>query len=249
MILKVVQYLSQVEQPELAQPQRNYSLNMVAKVAIADIDQQAKNVVEDINDNDGEAIFIETDVTSPEQVQQAIKETIEKFGRLDHGFNNAGILNQPAKFKDIEVDEFDKVIDVDVKGVFLASKYQLEHMVEQGFGTIVNTTSVAGTIADPDMAPYVASKHAVIGLTKSAAFDHAEDGIRVNAVAPGLTETSMTQDWKNDPEKWKEVTGNVPMARAAKPEEIAEMVVFLSSDAASFSTGYVYAADGGQLAH
>lgn len=220
-----------------------------AKIAIADIDQRAKETAEDINNNGGEAIYIETDVTDPQQVQNAVNETVEKLGGLHHAFNNAGVLNNPAKFKDIEVDEFDKVIAVDVKGVFLAAKYELQHMVEEGFGTVVNTASVAGLIADPDMAPYVASKHAVTGLTKSAAFDHAQDGIRVNAVAPGLTETDMTQSWKDDPEKWKEVTGNVPMARSAKPEEIAEVAVFLSSDAASFTNGHVYAADGGQVIH
>ncbi|RLL43587.1 SDR family oxidoreductase [Oceanobacillus piezotolerans] len=220
-----------------------------AKVAIGDVDERANETVELIQKEGGEAAFFKTDVTNSEQVKSLVEKTVEQFGGLHHAFNNAGILNKPAKFADIEEDVFDKVMEVDVKGVFLAVKHELNHMVANGGGTIVNTASVAGLIADPNMAPYVTAKHAVTGLTKSAAFDHARDGVRVNALAPGLTETPMTQIWKDDPEKWAEVTANVPMGRAAKPEEIAEMVVFLSSDAASFCNGYVYAVDGGQVSH
>lgn len=220
-----------------------------ASVAIGDVDDRANETVELIQKEGGEAVFFKTDVTNGEEVKSLVKQTVEQFGGLHHAFNNAGILNKPAKFADIEEDVFDKVMAVDVKGVFLAVKHELEYMVANGGGTIVNTASVAGLIADPNMAPYVTAKHAVTGLTKSAAFDHAQDGIRVNTVAPGLTETPMTQMWKDDAEKWAEVTYNVPMRRAAKPEEIAEMVVFLSSDAASFCNGYVYAVDGGQVSH
>ncbi|MEK4029251.1 glucose 1-dehydrogenase [Pseudobacillus sp. FSL P4-0506] len=220
-----------------------------AKVAIGDVDDRAKETVELIEKEGGEAVFFKTDVTNSEQLKSLVKQTVEKFGGLHHAFNNAGVLNKPAKFVDIEEDAFDKVMSVDVKGVFFAVKHELEHMIANGGGTIVNTASVAGLIADPNMAPYVTAKHAVTGLTKAAAIDHAEDGIRVNAVAPGLTETPMTQMWKDDPETWAEVISNVPMRRSAKPEEIAEVVVFLSSDAASFCNGFVYAADGGQVAH
>ncbi|MEI3606183.1 glucose 1-dehydrogenase [Pseudogracilibacillus sp. SE30717A] len=220
-----------------------------AKIAIGDVDDRANETVELIQKEGGEAAFFNTDVSNSKEVKSLVEQTVKQFGGLHHAFNNAGILNKPAKFADIEEDVFDKVMSVDVKGVFLAVKQELEHMVVNGGGTIVNTASVAGLIADPNMAPYVAAKHAVIGLTKAAAFDYAQDGIRVNAVAPGLTETPMTQMWKNDPKKWAEVISNVPLQRAAQPEEIAEMVVFLSSDAASFCNGYVYAVDGGQVAH
>jgi NAD(P)-dependent dehydrogenase (short-subunit alcohol dehydrogenase family) len=220
-----------------------------AKVAIGDVDDRANETVELIQKEGGEAAFFKTDVTNGEEVKTLVEQTVKRFGGLHHAFNNAGILNKPAKFADIEEAVFDKVMAVDVKGVFLAVKHELGYMVANGGGTIVNTASVAGLIADPNMAPYVTAKHAVTGLTKAAAFDYAQDGIRVNAVAPGLTETPMTQMWKDDPEKWVEVTSNVPMRRAAKPEEIAEMVVFLSSDAASFCNGYVYAVDGGQVSH
>ncbi len=220
-----------------------------ANVAIGDVDDRALETVELVQQEGGEAVFFKTDVTSPKQLKSLVEKTVEKFGGLHHAFNNAGVLNKPTKFVDIEEDTFDKVMAVDVKGVFFAVKHELEYMIANGGGTIVNTASVAGVIADPNMAPYVTAKHAVTGLTKAAAIDHAQDGIRVNAVAPGLTETPMTQMWKDNPEVWNEVVSNVPMGRAAKPEEIAEVVVFLSSDAASFCNGYIYVADGGQVAH
>lgn len=220
-----------------------------AKVAIGDVDDRAQETVELVQQEGGEAVFFKTDVTSPEQLKSLVEKTVEKFGGLHHAFNNAGVLNKPTKFVDIEEDTFDKVMEVDVKGVFFAVKHELEYMIANGGGTIVNTASVAGVIADPNMAPYVTAKHAVTGLTKAAAIDHAQDRIRVNAVAPGLTETPMTQMWKDNQEVWNEVVANVPMGRAAKPEEIAEVVVFLSSDAASFCNGYIYVADGGQVAH
>ena len=185
------------------------------------------------------------DIESPKlSIHLRIKGTLSEYkGKRE---NN---LNTPAKFVAIEEDTFEKVMAVDVKGVFFAVKHELEYMIANGGGTIVNTASVAGLIADPNMAPYVTAKHAVTGLTKAAAIDHAQDGIRVNAVAPGLTETPMTQMWKDNPAVWEEVVSNVPMHRSAKPEEIAEVVVFLSSDAASFCNGYIYAVDGGQVAH
>ncbi len=220
-----------------------------AKIAIGDVDSRAEETVKLIEEEGGEAIFIKTNVVDSADVQAMVKNTVEHFGRIDHAFNNAGVLSEPNKFADIPEDDFDKVIAVDVKGVFLSMKYELLHMLQNGGGTIVNTASVAGLITDPNMGPYVAAKHAVIGMSKSAGFDHATDNIRINAVAPGLTETPMTQVWKDDAEKWKEVTSNVPMQRAAKPEEIAEMVLFLSSDAASFINAQVFTVDGGQTSH
>ncbi len=159
------------------------------------------------------------------------------------------MLSKPNKFADIPEEDFDKVMAVDVKGVYLAMKYELQHMLKNGGGTIVNTASVAGLIADPNMGPYVAAKHAVAGMTKAAGFDHAKDNIRINAIAPGLTETPMTQVWKDDPEKWDVVTGQVPMGRAAEPQEIAEVVLFLSSEKSSFANAQVYPIDGGQTSH
>ena len=220
-----------------------------AKVAIGDVDDRSTETVHLIEEEGGEAVFFKTNVVNSEEVKSLVEKTVEHFGGLHHAFNNAGVLSKPNKFADIPEDDFDKVIAVDVKGVFLSMKHELNYMVKNGGGTIVNTASVAGLIADPSMGPYVAAKHAVVGMTKAAGFDHATDNIRVNAVAPGLTETPMTAAWLADPEKREEVLGAVPMRRTAQPEEIAEMVVFLSSDAASFATAQVYNVDGGQTSH
>ncbi|MBF9297434.1 MULTISPECIES: glucose 1-dehydrogenase [Mammaliicoccus] len=219
-----------------------------ANIVIGDVDERSEQTVQEIKDKNSNAIFVKTDVSQPDQVKNLVDKAVETFGSLDHAFNNAGILNKPNKFADIDVETFDKVLDVDVKGVFLSMKYEIPQMLENG-GTIVNTASVAGLIADPEMGPYVAAKHAVVGMTKSAGFDYGESGVRINAIAPGLTETEMTKSWKDDPEKWQQMISGVPMAKAAQPEDIAEMVLFLSSDAAKFMTAQVYLADGGQTAH
>ncbi|MBF2756421.1 SDR family NAD(P)-dependent oxidoreductase [Staphylococcus sp. GDY8P57P] len=220
-----------------------------ANIVIGDVDERAQQTAQDINDNGGHAVFVKTDVSDPEQVRALMQKALDEFGSLDHAFNNAGILNQPKKFADLDPETFDKVMNVDVKGVFLSMKYELESMLKSGGGTIVNTASVAGLIADPQMGPYIAAKHAVVGMTKSAGFDHATDGVRINAVAPGLTETEMTKDWKDDDEKWQQMISGVPMAKAAQPDDIADIVLFLSSDSAKFMTAQVYLVDGGQTAH
>jgi NAD(P)-dependent dehydrogenase (short-subunit alcohol dehydrogenase family) len=220
-----------------------------AKVAIGDIDDRSADTVKLIEEEGGEAVYFKTNVAIAEEVKSLVEKTVAHFGGLHHAFNNAGVLSKPNLFGDIPEDDFDKVIAVDVKGVFLSMKYEINQMLNDGGGTIVNTASVAGLIADPNMGPYVAAKHAVVGMSKSAGFDYATKGIRVNAVAPGLTETPMTASWLEDPEKREEVLGAVPMRRTAKPEEIAEMVLFLSSDAASFATAQVYTVDGGQTSH
>lgn len=220
-----------------------------AKVSIGDIDERANETVKLIKAEGGEAHFFKTDVTDAEQVEALIDQTVEKFGRLDHAFNNAGILPPTNKFSDMTEKDFDVTIAVDLKGVFLAMKYELTYFEKVGKGTIVNTASVAGLIADPGMAPYVAAKHGVVGLTKAAGIEYAERGIRVNAIAPGVVETPMTKGWMEDPEFREVVLGQTPIHRAAKPEEIAETVVFLSSDASTYTAGQVFALDGGQTAH
>lgn len=220
-----------------------------ANLVIGDIDDRAKETATSIEENGGKAIFIQTDVTNPESVQNLVNKAVETYGGLDHAFNNAGILNAPHKFSDIPIEDYDAVMAVDAKGVFLATKFEIDYMRKHDGGSIVNTASVAGLIADPDMAPYIAAKHAVIGLTKSAGFDHAEEDIRVNALAPGLTETEMTQPWKDDPKKWAQMTGGNPMNSAAQPEDIADMVLFLCSDSARFANAQTFTVDGGQTAH
>lgn len=220
-----------------------------ANIVIGDIDERALETVELVRAENVQAEFLKTDVSNSESVNALIDFTVEKFGRLDHAFNNAGVLPPTKDFTEMTDADFDRTINVDLKGVFYSMRAELRHFEKVGKGTIVNTASVAGLIADPGMAPYVAAKHGVVGLTKGAGIEYIAKGIRVNAVAPGLVETPMTSNWLNDPEMYKVVTSQTPIGRPAKPEEIASMVIFLSSDEASFTAGQVFTVDAGQTAH
>jgi NAD(P)-dependent dehydrogenase (short-subunit alcohol dehydrogenase family) len=220
-----------------------------ATVVIGDVDARAAETIALIEGRGGTGLFLETDVTSWAQVQQLVRTTVERFGRLDAAFNNAGVLPPTAPLAEMSEEQWDNVLSVDLKGVFLSMKAEIAHMLQAGGGAIVNTASVAGVVADPGMAPYVAAKHGVVGLTKAAALDYAQQRIRINALAPGLVETPMTQRWLDDPLVYQALMANSPIGRPAKPEEIAGMVLFLCSDAASFATGQVYLLDGGQTAH
>jgi NAD(P)-dependent dehydrogenase (short-subunit alcohol dehydrogenase family) len=174
---------------------------------------------------------------------------VKTYGGLHCAFNNAGILPAGAVLADVEEAAFDQVIAVDLKGVFLAMKYEIQHMLKSGGGAIVNNASIAGMIAEPGISPYVAAKHAVIGLTKSAAIEYATQGIRINALAPGLVETGMTRHWFEDDNTRTHLLANTPLGRAAQPEELANMVLFLCSDLASFAVGQTFVLDGGYTAH
>ena len=221
-----------------------------AKVVVSGRREEPGNkVVEKIKSFGGEAAFCRADVSKAEDVKNLVNFTVEKYGKLDHAFNNAGVLPITKKFSDMTEEDYDFVVDVDLKGVFLSMKYELKYMEKVGKGTIVNTTSVAGIIADPGMAPYVAAKHGVVGLTKAAGIEYISKGIRVNAIAPGLVETPMTKGWLDDPEFIAGVESLTPIHRPAKPEEIVGMVLFLSSNEATFCAGQVYLVDGGQTAH
>jgi NAD(P)-dependent dehydrogenase (short-subunit alcohol dehydrogenase family) len=220
-----------------------------ATVVIGDIDERSAETVELIEQAGGTGLFVRTDVSVASEVEGLVKTAVDSFGSMHVAFNNAGVLPPTAPLAEMDEAEWDKVIAVDLKGVFLSLKYEIAHMLTAGGGAIVNTASVAGVIADPGMAPYVAAKHGVVGLTRAAAIDYAKHGIRVNALAPGLVETPMTKRWLEDPAMREAVLAGSQMGRAAQPEEIAGMVLFLASPLASFATGGVYVVDAGQTAH
>jgi len=220
-----------------------------ANIVIGDVDDRAKDTAADIKQLGAESLFVKTDVSDASAVENLVSEAVARFGKLDAAFNNAGLLPPTAPLAEQSAEDFDRIISVDLKGVFNCMKYEIQAMLNTGGGAIVNTASVAGVVADPGMAPYVAAKHGVVGLSRAAALDYATQGIRVNALAPGLVESNMTRRWLDDPEFVDQLMANSPVGRAAKPEEMAGMVLFLCSDAASFATGQVYLNDGGQTAH
>lgn len=220
-----------------------------AKVVVGDVSDQGRETIELIKAAGGEGLYVKTNVADATEVRALVDTTVKTYGGLNCAFNNAGILPPTLPLAEQEEDVYDRVMAVDVKGVFLCLKYEIAHMLKAGSGVIVNTASVAGIIADPGMAPYVAAKHAVIGLTKAAAIDYAKSGIRVNALAPGLAETPMTQRWLADPDMRDAVLAGPLMGRPGKPDEIANTVLYLCSPMSTFATGQVFVIDGGQTSH
>ena len=219
-----------------------------AKVVIGDVNPAGVETAEMIKRERGEAIFIHTDVCVADQVKNLVATAVKTFGGLHCAFNNAGVLPPMAPLADTEESTFDHTFAVDVKGVFLAMKYEIQQMMQTGGGAIVNNASIAGMIAERGISPYVAAKHAVIGLTKAAAIEYADQKIRINALAPGLVETPMTKQWFDDPAMRSFFLANSPIGRFAQPEEVASMVLFLCSDLASFAVGHTFAVDGGYTA-
>ena len=193
----------------------------------------------------GEAMFVKADVAIPSDVKNLVDATVRAHGRLDIAFNNAGIESAVmAPTADQDDADFDRVFAINVKGVYLSMKHQIPAMLKGGGGSIINTSSVAGVIGMPGVGPYVASKHAVIGLTKNAALEYAKLGIRVNAVAPAAIETPMLDRFTESvPRDF--LSSLHPIGRLGKPEEIADAVVWLASSQASFVTGQTIAVDGG----
>ena len=226
-----------------------------AKVVVVDRDSDGGEATAGIiRQQGGEAVFVQADVTKAADVQAYVKKAIDAYGRVDCFFNNAGIEGEWKHTADYDEVMFDQVIGVNVKGVFLGLRHVLPEMLRQKTGAIVNTASVAGLVATPGMPAYVASKHAVIGLTKTAAGEVAREGIRVNAVCPGPVDTRMIHSLEqqinpNDPESVaRRYQSAMPTGRYTTPDEIANMVVFLCSDLASNITGGQFVVDGGRTA-
>ena len=221
-----------------------------AKLALADIDQAAGELTATlVRAKGGTALFVRTDVTRAAEVEALVKATVAAYGRLDCAFNNAGIEIEHARITECDESTFDRVTAVNVKGVWLCLKYELAQMAAQGGGAIVNTASVAGLKAAPRMAAYAASKHAVLGLTRTTAVEFAKQKIRVNAVCPGVIRTAMYQRWIDaDPTIEARIAALHPIGRVGEAEEVAAVVLWLCSDAASFVTGHAHAVDGGFLA-
>lgn len=219
------------------------------RVTIADIDPRAADAAQAIREAGGTAQFVECDVADAASVRAAVAAAISAHGGLHAAFNNAGILPAPKPLHEVDPEALDRIIEVDLKGVFHCMQAQIAHFLDAGGGAIVNTASVAGLIADPDMSVYVAAKHAVVGLTRAAAVEYATRNIRVNAIAPGLVDTPMTRAWLEDEGFRTAMFRHNVIGRAARPEEIAGTVLHLCSEAASFTNGAVHVLDGGQTAH
>lgn len=220
-----------------------------AAVVVGDVDDRAEETVRLIGEAGGDATFVRTDVADSAAVEALVSSAVRTHGRLDIAFNNAGVLPPTRPLLEQTEAEWHRVLGVDLTGLFHSLKHELAHMVPAGHGVIINTASVAGVIADPGMAPYVAAKHGVVGLTKAAALDYATSGVRVNALAPGLVETPMTADWLADPDMRAVVLANAPYGRPATPDEIAGTVLFLASPLSPYTNGAVHVVDGGQTAH
>ena len=215
-----------------------------ARVAILDRSADALEGVKGIVEKMGaEVIAICGDVSLPEQIETAVKHVVDHFGQLDVAFNNAGVENKAAPVHEIDLAEWDRILDINLRGTFVCMKHELAQMVKQGGGVIVNTSSGAGIRGVSGGAAYAASKHAILGLTRSAALDYAKQNIRVNAVLPGNIETPMMDRFTGgDIQKAIDLE---PVGRLGKPEEIAEAVLWMASDLGAFVTGAATVIDGG----
>lgn len=226
-----------------------------AKVAVVDVSAEAGNAtVTKIREMGGEARFFMADVSQTVDVQSYVASTVEAFARIDAFFNNAGVEGRLAPLAEYPEEVWEHVISINLKGTFLGLRYVLPVMLQQKSGSIINTSSVAGTVGAPGLAAYSASKHAIIGLTRTAAGEVGRQGIRVNAICPGPIDTRMIHSLEaminpgNPDAVTASNTARNPMGRYGRPDEVARMVVFLASDAASYLNGGVYLIDGGRTA-
>ncbi|MGE4134054.1 MAG: SDR family oxidoreductase [Bdellovibrionales bacterium] len=218
-------------------------------VVIDNSEEGGLETVRMIESKKGSAVFLKCDVSAESEVKKVVDETVKNFGRIDYAFNNAGVEGSQGITADCTSENWDRVININLKGVWLCMKYEIAQMLKQGGGAIVNCSSIAGLVGFQGIPAYVASKHGVIGLTKTAALEYAKSKIRVNAVCPGVIDTPMVERFTHgEAQATKMLIGNEPVGRMGKPEEIAEAVIWLCSDKAGFVTGHSLVADGGWVA-
>jgi len=219
-----------------------------AKVVVAARrEKEGKETVEMIKKAGGEAMFVQTDVRIASQVENMVNQTVKKYGRLDIAFNNAGVGGIMARLVRTTEELFDELVDTNFKGVWLSMKYEIPVMQKQGGGVIINNASIAGVSTAERLSVYSGSKHAVVAISNAAATEYGKDNVRVVAICPGWIKTRMTEELRAQKDADTTIQNTVPLKRMGEPEEVAEMVIWLASDAASFVTGGAFIISGGMM--
>ncbi len=229
---------------------REVALKLAKKgvnITVVDISKEnGEETVRLCKDLGVKAIFVQADVSKVEDVRRYVKETIDSFGKIDLFFNNAGISGSGVKTVECSIEEFNNIVDVNLKGVFYGLKFVISEMLKTGGGVVVNTASLGGVVGIPTLGAYSATKHAVVGLTKVIAGEYGRENIRINAIAPGTNETPMVMAYPK--EAIEQMAEAVPMGRLGQPHEVADVVCFLLSEESSYIHGAVISIDGGAAA-
>lgn len=214
---------------------------------IVDVSEQAgMETVRLVEEVGAKAIFVKADVSKAEQVKNYVDQTVEAFGTVDMFYNNAGISGPGKRFAENTIEEIDQVLSINLSGALYGLKYVLEVMLKNGGGSIVNTSSTAGLVGQETVGSYSATKHGIVGITKTIAAEYAREGIQINAIAPGTTETPMVKEYREkNPENFKLVEAGIPQRRLGQSEEVAELVAFLLNGEAKYINGAVVPIDGG----